>query len=113
MDIQPPRLYRALIGSGRVVTQLPIYLLIITAASIGVIEWYPLSSFPMYSRLSTRTHYVHLTGLDHEPIAAELELGSRTAFIKRAYRRKKFQLKAESPGMNRETRQVLAAEWRG
>lgn len=41
---------------------------VVTAVAYATGEWYPLSSFPMYSKFDERTYYVYLANRDGEPV---------------------------------------------
>ena len=48
-------------------------------------EFYPLSSFPMYSKFSPNPSYLYITDTNDEPIACETELKVRASVIKKIY----------------------------
>lgn len=50
-------------------------------------EFYPLSSFPMYSKFSPNPTYLYLTDTANRPIACETALGVRASIIKKIYDR--------------------------
>ena len=57
-------------------------------------EFYPLSSFPMYSKFSPNPIYVYITDGNDEPIAHE-RFGAMSTAIKKDFDRRLRQVKAE------------------
>jgi len=55
--------------------------------SIKDAEFYPLSSFPMYSRFSSRPIYVYLTGSDGKPLPSFTRFGILSSELKKIYDR--------------------------
>ncbi|MFT5464969.1 MAG: hypothetical protein ACI8UO_000055 [Verrucomicrobiales bacterium] len=83
-------------------------LIIITLVSVYALpdsgsggEFFPLTSYPMYSRNGSWTYLVYITDQDGLPLAAETELGQRTSVLKDIYKAemdklaKKFGLKSK------------------
>lgn len=58
-------------------------------------EFYPLSSFPMYSSFSPATNYVYLTNAEDAPLPAYPMTGSVSSALKKAYLDHLRQLKAK------------------
>ena len=48
-------------------------------------EFYPFSSFPMYSKFSANPVYLYVTDIHDKPIASATQLGVRTSVIKKNY----------------------------
>ncbi|MFT5468915.1 MAG: hypothetical protein ACI8UO_004028 [Verrucomicrobiales bacterium] len=51
-------------------------------------EFFPLSSFPMYSTIDPQTYMVYLTDAEGKPIGAQAVFGIRTSAIKKNYDKK-------------------------
>jgi hypothetical protein len=66
-------------------------------------EWYPFSSFPMYSKFEPATYYVFVTDLADKPIALSDVFGASTSNVKKAYDRKLINLKKASGDKARRT----------
>ena len=56
-----------------------------TPEHIKQAEFYPFSSFPMYSKFSANPSYLYLTDAGREPIACQPSLGIRASEIKKIY----------------------------
>lgn len=74
-----------------IVTWVSCYLLPVTREQAGPPrtggEFFPLSSFPMYSSNGEKTYMVYLTDGDGNPIAAQKVFGVRTSSLKKDYDR--------------------------
>jgi hypothetical protein len=53
--------------------------------SVKEAEFYPLSSFPMYSKFSSNPIYVYLTDVNDDPIACHKRLGVLASELKKKY----------------------------
>lgn len=56
-----------------------------TPEHIKQAEFYPFSSFPMYSKFSANPSYLYLTDAEGAPIACQARLGIRASEIKKIY----------------------------
>lgn len=56
-----------------------------TPEHIKQAEFYPFSSFPMYSKFSANPSYLYLTDTEDAPIACQPVLGVRASVIKKIY----------------------------
>jgi hypothetical protein len=56
-----------------------------TPEHIKQAEFYPFSSFPMYSKFSANPSYLYLTDAAGEPVACQPHLGVRASEIKKIY----------------------------
>lgn len=59
-------------------------------------EFYPFSSFPMYSRFSPNPNYVYLTDAENRPLAAQNEFGALSSELKKFYDARLREIHAES-----------------
>lgn len=57
----------------------------LTPEHIKQAEFYPFSSFPMYSKFSANPSYLYVTDTAEEPIACQSRLGVRASVIKKIY----------------------------
>ena len=85
-----------------VVTWVSCYLLPVPGKKVGLPrtggEFYPFSSFPMYSTNEEKTYMVFLTDDEGNPIGAQAVFGVRTSSLKKDYHRELNEL-ARSIGM--------------
>ena len=58
-------------------------------------EFFPLSSFPMYSRNKHKSYVVYLTDADGNPIATEKQLGVRSSILKKDYNAELMKIKSK------------------
>jgi hypothetical protein len=56
-----------------------------TPEHIKEAEFYPFSSFPMYSKFSANPTYLYVTDAADQPLACETQLGVRASVIKKIY----------------------------
>ncbi len=75
-------------------------------------EWYPLSHFPMYSGFSSSQWYVYLVDEHGEPIAAERDYATRTAYLKKVYVRNLSKHRKNPDKAVQETLEFVAARKR-
>lgn len=67
--------------------------------SMKAAEFYPFSSFPMYSRFSDRPIYVYVSDAEDRPIAALTEFGTLSSELKKHYDARLREVK-ETTGVN-------------
>jgi len=60
---------------------------VLVLVSQWILEWYPISHFPMYSRFGSRSHYVYVTDENDEPLPVERDFSVRAAYLKKVYGR--------------------------
>lgn len=97
-------------------------LCVIVAAAYASGEWYPLSSFPMYSKFDDRTYYVYLADKNDEAVPT-VRYQIVASELKKHYRRELNKLEDEHGGSSyefdeaklrqagAETMQWLRTEW--